>query len=344
MDSLSRIREQIDRLDREMVALLDRRIVLAAKLAQVKKGEGHNLVDPNREKQVLNNVKRYAKEPVVQHDIEELYEKVMRMAKIKQMAVCNSPLPFNHIGIIGRGMMGGSIQKALKQADSNIEVFFVDDLSHEIPSMDLLILAIPTEEVLKLTPVIVKHCSNLTVMDIASTKQSIIKQFERCSNETIEFVGTHPMAGSEKSGIEHSTGGLFLGCRWVITPHENNHPKTLTLVEQLIQCLQADVVYLDVKSHDEKIGLVSHMVRVLSSSLYAFALERDPMSLELAGPGFHSMTRIAKGNDELLDEMIRFNRENIAQHLDGMIDHLIQVRNKLIVDAKPFIVLEERVS
>lgn len=344
MDSLIVIRDQIDRLDREMVALLDHRTALAAKLAKVKKDEGYDVFDPDREKQVLSKVKRYAKEPVVQQHIEELYVAVMRLAKIKQIAETCDPSPFNHIGIIGRGMMGGSIHRALKQANPGVEVVFVDDVSEVPPSMDLLILAIPTLEVLKLTPTVAKSCSNITVIDIASTKQSVCELFEMCTSGTIEFVGTHPMAGSEKSGIKHSSGDLFIGCRWVITPHENNRPKTLALVEQLIQNLQADVIYLNAKSHDEKIGLVSHMARVVSSSLYAFVLEKNPMSLELAGPGFTSMTRLAKGNQELLDEMIHFNRENIVEHLGGMIDFLTKTMNKLAADEKDPVTFEERVS
>lgn len=329
MDSLTTIRDEIDRLDREMVALLDQRTVLAAKIAELKQEGGKKIVDPVREKQVKNTVKGYAVEPIVQDHIVDLYEQVMQIAKIKQQVVCSYSLPFNNIGIIGAGMMGGSIQKALTQADPKVTVTFIDKVDEISSKIDLLILAIPTSEVIKLTPLIQQQCKDIVVMDIASVKQDVVNQFIEYSNNRVEFVATHPMAGSEQSGIDHSSSGLFLGCRWIITPHQNNRPKTLCLVEELIQSLQADVVYLDAKSHDEKIGLVSHMIRVLSSSLYTFALEQDPMSIELAGPGFHSMTRLAKGNIELLDEMITWNKEQVAHHLDGLIGHLTNIRKKI---------------
>jgi prephenate dehydrogenase/chorismate mutase len=344
MDSLIVIRDQIDRMDRQIVELLDRRTALAARLSHLKLQEGQCIEDPNREKQVLEKVKRYSTDPVVKQHIGELYEQVMRIAKIKQQSVSCNTVPFEHIGIIGQGMMGGSIAKGLKRADPTVQITFIngeEELLDAMPSIDLLILAIPTSEVLKVTPLIVKVCHGVTVMDIASVKQDVVDLFEKHSQGSVEFVGTHPMAGSEKSGITHSRGDLFMGRRWVITPHQNNCPKTLILIEELIQCLHAEVVYMDARSHDEKIGLVSHMVRVLSSSLYAFTLENDPMSLEVAGPGFHSMTRLAQGNEELQNEMMTYNREYILKHLDAFVDHLTVLKKEysMLEDVR-----QERVS
>lgn len=345
MNELNEIRESIDRLDGELVALLDSRTKLAAKLAKIKADSGVSVTDPNRENEVISNAKKYAKEPIVEEHIEELYHTVMRMAKVKQLSIATSHLPFRKIGIIGHGMMGGSIYKSIREADGKAAISFIDDAGDIPSSIDLLILAIPTSEVLKISPGIAELSSELVVMDIASVKKEIVEQFRQLSNGSVEFVATHPMAGSEKMGFKHSKAGLFVGCRWIISRHENNHPKTLSRIEKLIQILQADVIYLDGKAHDEKIGLVSHMARVLSSSLYAYALETDPMSLELAGSGFHSMTRLAKGNRDLLDEMLHFNRDNVLQHLDGMINHLEGVRDKVLENPKLHINnFQERVS
>jgi len=220
------------------------------------------------------------------------------------------------VGIIGAGLMGGSIYKGCEGA-----VLFGDDWVERIGEVDLLILAVPVSAILEIGEKIAKTpiSKPLVVVDIGSVKSDIAKQFASWTRDGLEFVATHPMAGKEKSGFEHSDPAIFQGAAWVVTPHPKNAEATLQRVEEWIRKLGAEPMRMDAAEHDKRAALISQLPYLISKTLKDFV---DPESLAMSGPGFKSMIRLANDNREMRKEIARYNKKNIVHFLNGYIDAL----------------------
>lgn len=190
--------------------------------------------------------------------------------------------------------MGGSIAKALQE--KGIEI--VDDGEAE-----LTIVATPLSAIVSTA----HKLKAPLVMDIGSIKGEIAKEFEKLTSDAQEFIATHPMAGSEKSGYENSRSDLFHSAPWVITPHEKNSAKGLNKIKTFIALLGAKVLMMGADVHDEKVALISQLPHQLSVMLLEFVKQSDPDALEMAGPGFKSMTRLAADNPQMREEMRLMN-------------------------------------
>jgi prephenate dehydrogenase len=213
------------------------------------------------------------------------------------------------IKIIGLGLMGGSIAK---------------DLGEEaVAEMELVILATPLSTIIPLATEIAEQAKGpLIVMDIGSVKGEIARHFEKLSTDQVQFVATHPMAGSEKSGYENSRAGLFLDAPWVITPHSKNTPQALEVVEALIRRLGARPLRMDAETHDWRAALVSHLPYMASLSILKFVTKEEPESLEMAGPGFQSVTRLAHDNPALRYDIATQNAAMIKRAFNEWLDFL----------------------
>lgn len=220
------------------------------------------------------------------------------------------------IGIIGSGLMGGSIFQGIEGS-----ILFGDDWKRRIEEVDFLILAVPIPAILEIAEEI-SHLpvkKPLIVLDIGSVKGPIAKKFEEKTKGSLEFVASHPMAGREKNGYEHSDPALFEGAVWVITPHEKNSEAALQKVEGVIHQLKSIPIRMEAEEHDRRAAMISQLPYLISKTLRDFV---DPESLAMAGPGFKSMVRLANDNPEMRKEIYRYNRKNIDRCLKGYIDSL----------------------
>ena len=203
-------------------------------------------------------------------------------------------------------------------------------LSELIQNADLIVLAVPISTVIPISKEIVKVKSllkkKLIVIDVASVKAGIAEEFEKLSDSSVEFVATHPMAGMEKRGFEYSKATLFVDAPWIITPHKNNTESTLEAVRSLIQYLGAIPMEMPAETHDKKMALVSHVPGIVSTAFLDFVLEIDPNSLQVSGPGFRSVTRLAHDNPELRAEIAAHNQLLISQCLNKWIHYLQKTR------------------
>lgn len=241
-------------------------------------------------------------------------------------------MAFQKVGIIGLGLIGGSIAKALKRegyyvatvkskspdvakAKNTIDRVFptLDALVQEV---DLLILATPLSTILPIARQI-KADHPLLVIDVGSVKGPIVKEFAKLTKGKVEFLSTHPMAGTEKSGFAAADPDLFKGAKWILVPHKKNKAK----IEPWIQLFGATPIIMSAEEHDRKTALISHLPALISMALLDFVQEMDPESLEIAGPGFRSMTRLALGNHQLMDEIYAFNKKNLNKLWHEWLEH-----------------------
>ncbi len=250
-------------------------------------------------------------------------------------------LPDN-IGIIGLGLIGGSIAKALKKRDPTIAIASIDrnfeeaspkgavDILFATPEelinwAELIILATPLSTLVPLAKEIAELCpkgKKLVVIDVGSVKGAVFPCFEMLTTENLEFLSTHPMAGKELGGFANSEPHLFQDCCWILSPHAKNTSGSLEMILRLVKSLGATPSLIDPKKHDRQVALISHLPALLSRSLMRFVEKTDPTSLAIAGPGFKSMTRLSYDNPQMQKEIGEFNREEIVKQLELFLEFI----------------------
>lgn len=218
------------------------------------------------------------------------------------------------IGVVGLGLIGGSIFKSLKALDYEV-VGVSNSQSGENISSDWGVLAdcsivfvcSPMNKIVSDLKKLEGYVSeNTIVSDVASLKGFVAKEKYKYN-----FVPSHPMAGTEFSGFENSFDGLFKGAKWVLTPCNDVVPQEL---KQVIEEMGAKTVVTTPVEHDEAVALISHMPLVLSQALFLTA-EDNELAKKLASSGFRDMTRLALSSEEMACDMVNMNSSNIQKAL-----------------------------
>jgi len=259
------------------------------------------------------------------------------------------------IAIIGLGLIGGSIGLALKQAKwREAEVIgyvrrpearsmalrsgAVDrvesTLEETVKSAELVIIANP---VLSIEGVLSQIAGDLApdsvVTDTASTKLQVMRWVEQLVPPGINFVGGHPMAGKETSGIQSATADLFYKCTYCLTPALSAKPAAAETVVDMVRQLGAVPLTIGAEEHDNLVAGISHLPLLLSAALVS-ATTRNPrwekMS-QLAASGYRDVTRLASGNPEVNAHICLSNQAAIISWIDEFTGELRRLRG-LIAD------------
>jgi len=241
------------------------------------------------------------------------------------------------IGIVGLGLIGGSIEKRLQEKPDKYEILVVSNSQEQgldaagarralsdLAAVDILFLCSNQSEIIKqlqeIALIILRSSdegkvpedkrafAHTLITDVGSTKEHICAVAAELGLSN--FIGGHPMAGTEHKGYEASFAGLFEACTWVLTESSER----TELLEQVIKqdLGAANLVLLDAAAHDKSAATISHLPLVLSLGL-ANLLRQNPNAKAMIGPGFTGMTRLAKGNEQLGLEIIKANRKNIKE-------------------------------
>lgn len=250
--------------------------------------------------------------------------------------------------IVGVGLIGGSLGLALGQssqgrvlgADSDqlslqkaLQSGAIDEaveLEAGAAQADAVIIATPVGEVIptcrKLLPSLQ---AGAIVLDTASTKGAITQQAQAILPG--RFVGGHPMAGSERSGIDAADPYLFENAPFILCPPEGVTEKTLELVEKIVHAVGGLPIYLSPHQHDQIVGMVSHLPHLCAVALLNTLgeLEERERAMELAAGGFRDLTRIASGSPQLWQGILASNRWVVASLLRKMQKNLQQQINLL---------------
>lgn len=200
-----------------------------------------------------------------------------------------------------------------------------------VEGSDLVVLCPPVEHIIplgeRLRPALAKGA---LVTDVGSTKSLICRHLARGLAPQATFIGSHPMAGSEKAGADHARSGLFAGRPCFLTPLDDTPPETVERLARLWQALGMDVTTTTPEHHDEIVAHVSHLPHLLASALALFLAGKEPAWAALAGNGLRDTTRIAAGSPDLWKAIFSQNREELLRALDGFEASLQQLRSALI--------------
>jgi len=198
------------------------------------------------------------------------------------------------------------IRSALPKAEVGTEISLAQ-------SSDLVVLAAPPAALPELVRSILPYLSPATlVTDVSSVKDSVENKVAPLLQGKARWIGSHPMAGSEDSGIRAARTGLFQNAPVIVTPTPTTPSSTTSDASSFWQALGARVLTMTPQSHDEQVARISHLPHFISSAL-VMAAGKKP--LPLAGPGYRDTTRIAAGPSKLWTEILLENRREILAAL-----------------------------
>jgi len=250
----------------------------------------------------------------------------------------------DNIAIVGVGLLGGSIGLGLRAAGYRgrilgighrastmakaVESGCVDRGFLEVPDCidqcPLVILATPIG---KFEQMLVQLSQRLRegaiVTDVGSTKRYVLRLAGRKLPPDVRFVGSHPMAGSEKRGVDFARADLFDNAVCIITPGARSDGEAVETVRQLWESLGMRVVQMSAQRHDRILSRISHLPHVVAAALVNC---NRPEELKLCGPGFLDTTRVSSGDVGLWRDIIGSNKDNIVKALDLMQEQLSQLQ------------------
>ncbi|RXJ78906.1 prephenate dehydrogenase [Arcobacter sp. F155] len=250
-----------------------------------------------------------------------------------------------NIGIIGLGLMGGSFAKAVKKYSIATKVYgfarsekskkeieelnLVDELT-DIKTIkdncDLIVLAIPVDNIISMMPEFLDIKDKTTIMDLGSTKEFIIKNVPAKIRKN--FIAAHPMTGTEKSGPKAAIDNLYEGKTVVLCNLEENENQHVNKAFKVFQEIGMRIVAMDADEHDIHACYMSHLPHAISYSLANTVMgHEDPKSIiALAAGGFKDMSRIAKSSPDMWTDIFKQNRKNLLASIDLFEDHMKKVR------------------
>lgn len=259
---------------------------------------------------------------------------------------------FLKIGIIGTGLMGGSLALAIKSRTNagKVAVFDIcEDTMRKARELgigdetaaspaeaaegsDIVFLATPVGALAGVIDGISEHLKEgVIVTDLGSAKLRVTTVIEEIIPRGVHYIGGHPMTGSEQSGISFARAELYRDCYYILTPTENTDADAFHRLQGFLTDIGARVISMDPESHDRAMATVSHVPHLLSLLLMDMAnRQRGKMKnlFTVAAGGFRDMTRIAAGSPDLWVDICRENREFIVAGLNeygGGIAELIEL-------------------
>lgn len=253
---------------------------------------------------------------------------------------------FSKTTVVGVGLIGASVALALKEKglcgviygygreEENLkkakERGIIDDYSLDVckacEGSDLILLSTPVgvfREIVEKIKGTIKKGALIT--DVGSVKGSLVYELESLMPAGVYYVGSHPIAGSDKSGIDDARAGLFTNTLCVITETENSGSMAIQKIASIWEAVGARVVLMDTFKHDEIYAAVSHLPHIIAYAMVNTVNDISADYIEYAGQGFRDTTRIALSSPELWRDISMFNKDNLIKLINTFKDNLDRI-------------------
>jgi len=257
-------------------------------------------------------------------------------------------VPFRRVAVIGTGLIGGSFALALRRHfPDTIVVGYsragsleramargviqeaVSDLALAVRGADLVYISLPIGATIDALAAIAAAAEpHALVTDVGSTKAAICRAAVTHFRSGARFLGAHPMAGKEKTGVDHADAELFRGAPYALVANENDTDPRVMAFADIVRAIGAQPVWTDADTHDWAVAIVSHLPQLVSIALAQVVRDETDetgMPLALAGPGLQDMVRLAGSPYNIWRDILLTNTENAARSLDRLaqaVDHL----------------------
>lgn len=240
---------------------------------------------------------------------------------------------FKKITIVGVGLIGGSIglaakrkklarkivgvcrrevskKKALKYKAVGIATL---DLKNAVKDADLVIIACPVGKVISLAETCIKSMKKGAILsDVASSKENIVRKIEKLAGEKVNFIGSHPMAGSDKSGVENASRDLFKSAALILTKTKKTNKNSLARLTKFWKNLGCRVFALSPEDHDRHISFASYLPHVVS---YTLSGSQTDNSIKFAGGSLRDTTRVSQSDTDLWKDIFLFSKERTLKSI-----------------------------
>ena len=258
---------------------------------------------------------------------------------------------YNSLSIIGPGLLGASIAMSVHQKKLAKEIHLWarnedkratcqknnwcdcvhESLEDAVKNSDIVILCTPVDTIIPILKSIAPHLNLDTIVtDVGSVKENICKKANAITKDApFHFIGSHPMAGSEKSGMEHASVELLKQATCIITPDECTDVLALEKVTQFWSQLEMNPTHMSPEDHDSLVARISHLPHIVASALAASLSDIPDSQFSFAGGGLRDTTRVAGGSPRLWKSIIAQNSDQILKSIDQFEQALKALKNSL---------------
>lgn len=255
------------------------------------------------------------------------------------------------VGVIGLGLIGGSLAISLKErgfaskivgVDKNeehckeaLKLGFADEtceLNEVLGKTDLILLAIPVDAARQILPLLLDNVKdNQVIIDMGSTKEGICLVADKHVNRK-NYVASHPIAGTENAGPSAAFNGLYDNKITIICDEKKSKPEAVEVCKKLYEALKMRILFMDAQEHDRHIAYVSHLSHITSFVLGQTVLEiekEEKHIFNMAGSGFASTVRLAKSSPDMWAPIFEQNQEHLSTALEAYIKNLQEFKRKI---------------
>ncbi|MFJ3384060.1 MULTISPECIES: prephenate dehydrogenase [unclassified Curtobacterium] len=246
------------------------------------------------------------------------------------------------VRVVGTGLLGASIGLGLRQ--KGVEVI-LDDVSPAALALavdygagrrpadgdapELIVVAVPPDVTAQVVERELAAYPDAVVTDVASVKSVPLQRLRAAGADVSRYIGSHPMAGRERSGPTAARADLFIGRPWVIAGHDAITYRRAAVVEDLALDLEATVIQMEPEPHDRAVAIMSHVPQLVSTLMASRLQDAPEAALELAGGGVRDVTRVASSDPGLWVQIIGANAAHIRPVLTELRDELSRVIDAL---------------
>jgi len=251
------------------------------------------------------------------------------------------------VSIIGLGLIGGSLARALREKVGITEITAVNrsqasidaavedktitrgflDLNQFVYDSDIIFICTPVRRAIEYIEILKdKVKPDCIITDVGSTKSEITTYINKMDRPPL-FIGGHPMAGTENTGYRSGMVHLFENAFYVLTPSKTSNEESISIMTEIVKKIGAIPVILDADEHDKATGCISHVPHIIASSLVNLAKKldsEDEIMKTLAAGGFKDITRIASSSPEMWENIVLSNKQQIR----GILDTYVEILNE----------------